>query len=73
MTRQITVNGPGGPGAIPRRARRARWMRTLGVRLHPQEVTDAWYLAECPPRFQPPVGRVIRAQWHLACLFRGAR
>lgn len=67
MTRTITVQLP-----TQKHPHRAAWMTNLGRRLHPQEVTDAWYAAECPPGFNPPVNLRTRLRWRLACLLRGA-
>lgn len=67
MTRTITVKAP--PNRQPYRP---SWMRALGVRLHPEAVTTAWYAAECPPNFHPESLRV-QARWIVACLLRGAR
>jgi hypothetical protein len=49
------------------------YMQELGIRIHPREVTDAWYAANCPPNFKPNVPFLTWAQWRLSCLLRGAK
>lgn len=68
MSRTITVTAP----QIRQPKRRATWMVRLGLRLHPQSVTDEWYASECDPDYAPESLRVL-LQWQIACLIRGAR
>jgi hypothetical protein len=45
----------------------------LGLRLHPEAVTDAWYAADCPPRLDASsLPLRVRLQWQLACWLRHA-
>jgi hypothetical protein len=46
--------------------------QSLGARLQPRSVTDAWYEAGCPQSFVPSVSLRVRLQWRLACWLRGA-
>jgi hypothetical protein len=49
-------------------------MIRLGTRLHPTEITDAWYAADCPPSLDVSgLSRRVRLQWRIACLLRGAK
>lgn len=49
-------------------------MISLGRKLHPVEITDAWYAADCPPQLDTSgISLRIRLQWKLACWLRGAR
>jgi hypothetical protein len=48
--------------------------RNLGRRLHPIEVTDAWYAQDCPPALDASnLSRRVRLQWRIACLLRGVK
>jgi hypothetical protein len=72
MARAITVVLQ---GYTPPKLRPALLCR-LGERLHPDTVTDAWYAADCPPRFKPrDHGVTLRdtLKWKLACFLRGCR
>jgi len=49
-------------------------LKSLGVRLHPDEITEAWYGAGCPPRLDTRgLSPRVRLQWWLACRLRGVR
>jgi len=46
------------------------------VRLHPESVTEAWYAADCPQRFDARsagVRLLDRLRWRVACLLRRCR
>jgi hypothetical protein len=66
-SRTITVVVP----VTPRRQYRPLTLRAFGVKIHPQSVTDAWYAADCPPNFKPPVPFLVRVRWHASRLLRG--
>lgn len=54
--------------ALPSRRQR------LGAAIHPEAVADAWYAADCPPKFNPRkhgVSRRTLIRWRLACWLRG--
>ena len=46
----------------------------LGRKLHPAEITDAWYAQDCPPRLDTnDLPFTIRVRWRLACALRGVK
>lgn len=72
MARTITVELV---GYVPPKVRPA-FIRALGLRLHPESITDAWYKADCPPRFRPRehgVSWTDTALWRVTCVLRGCR
>jgi hypothetical protein len=47
----------------------------LGIALHPEAVTAAWYAADCPPGLFDASGLPLRTRlrWRLALWLRGAQ
>jgi hypothetical protein len=45
----------------------------LGIKLHPESVTEAWYAADCPPELDARAAGIplrVRVQWRVSRLLR---